>query len=695
MYKAFFKQLDRLTVAIAALLLGITVIAIITINYFFVDRLMLQDAQTLSRTAASQIRDELFLHSDDDKQINLADALSESEPVGAHMRQSFTLRSISKRSIAPAGIGPDFSARSLTSAPELWRFIQDRLQAQSYLNQLTSYAIYLPNGVVYLPSGLFDNHVTRQKYSSSSTIIGSVQSVFLNGSSLYAYREGSQGTYTQHFLPLTKNNRVVGVVMLDALQTGAGAKVASAVSNAVFLTTIAGLPIILLVVFLAWTRLKDSMRAQKEISFLELNDPLTELPNRAGFNQLLQGTIDNAQRNDEQFAIFSLDLDGFHKINDAIGHGIGDEILKSVAHRLPHYKPPNAVIARLSGDEFAMIFPDVTSAEEASQLAKVFLEEVAQPHPGYGEDIVCTGSIGIAFGPEDGVSGESLIKQAKLALYRAKDEGGNTFRFFEPDMDKALQKQRELERYLSQALRREEFELHYQPQVELTDRSVIGYEALLRWRHPEHGMISPADFIPVLEETKMIIEVGEYVLNRACQEALDFPDDVKVAVNLSPVQFEHQDIPMMVKRALAASGLPASRLELEITESVLMTDTKAAIKMLDSLKDLGVHVAMDDFGTGYSSLSYISEFEFDKIKIDRSFVSSIQTDERARAIITSVIGLGRALDIMITAEGIETSDQLLLIQAAGCHFGQGYLFGRPMPLAEILDDEETAESQVA
>ncbi len=211
-------------------------------------------------------------------------------------------------------------------------------------------------------------------------------------------------------------------------------------------------------------------------------------------------------------------------------------------------------------------------------------------------------------------------------------------------------------------------------------------------------MVSPVDFIPVLEETKMIVEVGEYVLNRACEEALQFPDVVKVAVNLSPVQFEHQDIPMMVKRALAATGLPASRLELEITESVLMADTKAAIKMLSSLKDLGVHVAMDDFGTGYSSLSYISEFEFDKIKIDRSFVSSIQTDERARAIITSVIGLGRALDIMITAEGIETSDQLLLIQAAGCHFGQGYLFGRPMPLSEVLGEEEQdpeVESRVA
>ncbi len=490
MYKAFFKQLDGLTLAIAALMLGITMIAIIAINHVFVDRLMLQDAQTLSQSAATQIRNELFSSSKTTEQINLADALSETETVAPHLRQSFTLRSISKRDVAPKDKRPEFVAKPLTGAPKLRQFIRDHLQAQTYLNQLTSYAIFLPGGSVYLPSGLYDNHVTRNKYSSSSPIIASVQSVFLNGAPLYAYRESPQGTYTQHFLPLTKNNRVVGVVMLDALQTGAGEKVASAVSNAVFLTTIAGLPIILLVVYLAWTRLQDGVRAQQEISFLELNDPLTELPNRAGFNQLLQGTIESAERSDDQFAIFSLDLDGFHKINDSIGHGIGDEILKSVALRLPHYKPPNGVIARLSGDEFAMIFPDVTTAEEASQLAKVFLEEVAQPHTGYPEDIICTGSIGIAFGPETGVSGEFLVKQAKLALYRAKEEGGNTFRFFEPDMDKALQKQRELENNLSQALKRDEFEIYYQPQVELTDRSIIGYEALLRWESSAiwHGL---------------------------------------------------------------------------------------------------------------------------------------------------------------------------------------------------------------
>ena len=254
-------------------------------------------------------------------------------------------------------------------------------------------------------------------------------------------------------------------------------------------------------------------------------------------------------------------------------------------------------------------------------------------------------------------------------------------------MDQALQKRRELEKSLVRALKEEEFELYYQPQVELSNAKIIGYEALLRWNHPEKGMISPADFIPVLEETKMIVEVGEYVLRRACKEALTWENGEKVAVNLSTVQFEHQDVPSMVAKALSDTGLSADRLEIEITESTLMSDTDAALVMLEDLKKLGVNIAMDDFGTGYSSLSYISEFEFDKIKIDRSFVASIQNEERARAIITTIIGLGRALDIMITAEGIETNEQLLLIQAAGCHFGQGYLFGKPVPLSDIIENK--------
>lgn len=699
MYKAFFKQFDGLTIAIGVSLLGITIVAILAINHVFVDRLLLKDAQSLTQNAASHIQQELFSVRDRDQHNNLVNALTAENTAPRGLKHEIVNGS-DKSSIAPNRRPtsivnlPQFRAEPLFDTPKLNRVIQETLKDRAHLNRLSSYAIYLPAGKVYLPDWLYANRTLRKKYSNSYQIVNSVQSVFVNGTSLYAYRESLAGNYTQHFQPLKKNNRVVAVVMMEALQTEAGVKMARAVSNAVTLTAVAGLPIILLVIYLTWSRLRDGVRAQEEINFLELHDPLTELPNRAGFHKILDETIEDALKTGENFAVLSLDLDGFHQINDALGHDMGDDILRTVVTRLFCYKPLNGTIARLSGDEFAMIFPDVSSAEEASQLAKVFLEEVAVAHRGQSDDIVCTGSIGIEFGPAAGMSGGTMLKNAKLALYRAKEDGGNTFRFFEPGMDKALQERRLLESCLSKAIKRNEFEIYYQPQVDLTSRQIIGYEALLRWHHPEQGMVSPVSFIPILEETRMIVEVGEYVLERACREATLWPDELKVAVNLSPVQFESQNVATMVKRVLDASGLAPERLELEITESVLMSDTESAIKMLHEIKELGVSIAMDDFGTGYSSLSYISEFDFDKIKIDRSFVSSIQTDERARAIVTTIIGLGRTLDIMITAEGIETSEQLLLIQAAGCHFGQGYLFGKPMPLSEIIRDEDR-QSQVA
>jgi len=411
---------------------------------------------------------------------------------------------------------------------------------------------------------------------------------------------------------------------------------------------------------------------------------------------LLKTVSRSKQDDDDKFAVFLLDLDGFHTINFELGDSVGDQILINVAGRLKEHQPQNSIVTRLSGDEFAIILPDVSTGEQAASFAKKFKDELGLAYMVEGQEVICTCSLGIVFAPDDGVRGETLIKNAKLALYRAKEEGGNTFRFFEPDMDKELQERRQLVKSLGLALEREEFELYYQPQVELIGHSITGYEALIRWNHPEKGLVSPVEFIPVLEETKMIIEVGEYVLKRACREALTWKNGETVAVNLSTVQFEGQDVLAMVKRALSETGLPASRLELEITESVLMTDTDSAIQLLSDLKALGVKIAMDDFGTGYSSLSYISQFEFDKIKIDRSFISSIQTDERARAITTTIIGLGRALDITITAEGIETNEQLLLVQAAGGHLGQGYLFGKPLPLSEIeaVKDQSLQEDTV-
>ncbi|GAA6213091.1 hypothetical protein NBRC116602_28320 [Hyphomicrobiales bacterium 4NK60-0047b] len=684
MLKTFTQQLDKITVAVIVSVFLLTLFTITSIHYMFVDRLIIQDAHTLSTNVADKIRGEFF---PGDILKNSAKRTRSFLQTGNGVTDRSFNRNSKNTNISTDTL-PQFTARPLLGAPKLKQFFDEHINDHNYLNALESFAVYLPSGTVYLPQKKFRAGSDLKKFTNSYRFVSSVQSVFKNGKSLYAFRENDESTHTQHFIPLKRDGKVLGVVLLEARQTTAGAKVANAVSSAVYFTTFAGLPVILLVMYLGWMRFREKTQAQEKISFLALNDHLTELPNRLTFNNILKHTIDiNTEAEEENIAVFSIDIDDFNQINEIIGHEAGDQYLISIAERLQEFKPKSATLSRMSGDEFAIILPEISTPEEASELAVQFLKQIAQPFPHKQEDITCTGSIGIAFGRSKDQKAETILKNAKLALYLAKEDGGNSFRFFEPTMDQALQRRRELVKNLTRALKEEEFELYYQPQVELNDAKIIGYEALLRWNHPTKGMVSPADFIPILEETKMIVEVGEYVLRRACKEALSWENDEKVAVNLSTVQFEHQDVPSMVAKALSDTGLAAERLEIEITESTLMSDTDAALVMLEDLKKLGVHIAMDDFGTGYSSLSYISEFEFDKIKIDRSFVSSIQDDERARAIITTIIGLGRALDIMITAEGIETNEQLLLIQAAGCHFGQGYLFGRPVPLNEITDKQ--------
>lgn len=686
MLKTFTQQLDKTTVAVIASVFIITLYTITSIHDVFVDRLIIQDAHTLSKSVADKIRGEFF----PDNILDASNRRTRSFTVGVrkHGDNYASNLSIGQNSIFDPKTFRKFTAKPLLGAPKLKQFFDTHIDKHNHLNALESFAVYLPNGTVFLPQKAFKPGFDLTKFTRSYRALTSVQSVFNKGKSVYAFRENDKTTHTQHFIPLKRDGKVLGVVLLEAKQTTAGTKVAHAVSSAVYFTTFAGLPVILLVMYLGWLRFKEKTQAQEKISFLALNDHLTELPNRLTFNNILKHTIDVCSDTDDRnIAVFSLDIDDFNQINEIIGHEAGDQYLVEIAERLQEGKPPSATLSRMSGDEFAVILPDVSTPDEAAELARLFLNQIALPFPHQQEEISCTGSIGIAFGKDKEQKAETILKNAKLALHRAKDDGGNSYRFFEPTMDQALQKRRELEKSLVRALKEEEFELYYQPQVELSNAKIIGYEALLRWNHPEKGMISPADFIPVLEETKRIVEVGEYVLRRACKEALTWENGEKVAVNLSTVQFEHQDVPSMVAKALSDTGLSADRLEIEITESTLMSDTDAALVMLEDLKKLGVNIAMDDFGTGYSSLSYISEFEFDKIKIDRSFVASIQNEERARAIITTIIGLGRALDIMITAEGIETNEQLLLIQAAGCHFGQGYLFGKPVPLSDIIENK--------
>jgi predicted signal transduction protein with EAL and GGDEF domain len=361
----------------------------------------------------------------------------------------------------------------------------------------------------------------------------------------------------------------------------------------------------------------------------------------------------------------------------------GDRLLKAVADRLRAEIRGNNLAARLGGDEFAIILTSDVSPNEVSDQATRLIQILSANYDIDGIEVVIGASIGIALSPGDGTTSEELMRNADMALYRAKSDGGGVHRFFEREMDRLAQKRRDMEMDLRRAFSNGEFELHYQPLVDIAADRISGFESLLRWRHPEKGMISPADFIPVAEDIGLIVALGEWVLREACTEAAKWPDDVKVAVNLSPVQFRSRNLVQVVISALAHSGLSPLRLELEITESLFLAETEANLAILHQLRELGVSISMDDFGTGYSSLSYLRSFPFDKIKIDRSFIKDIAERSDCVAIVRAISGLGRSLNITTTAEGVETVDQLDWLRAEGCNEVQGFLFSAAKPAGEV------------
>jgi diguanylate cyclase (GGDEF)-like protein len=384
-------------------------------------------------------------------------------------------------------------------------------------------------------------------------------------------------------------------------------------------------------------------------------------------------------------AILSLDLDGFKEVNDTLGHPVGDLLLREVASRIRSTIGENDLVARLGGDEFAILQTGVGQPEGATALATHLIEVVAAPYVLDGHMVIVGTSIGIAFAPGDGTRPPQLMKAADLALYRAKADGGNTYRFFEPDMDARMQARRKLELDLRKALTNGEFELYYQPIVRLKTGTVKGFEALIRWNHPERGVVFPGEFIPLAEEIGLIVPLGEWTLRQACSEASHWPSDIMIAVNLSPAQFKSRNLVQAILGALKESGLSASRLELEITESVLLQNSEMTLATLQQLHDAGLKIAMDDFGTGYSSLSYLRSFPFDKIKIDQSFVRNLTTNKDSLAIVRAVVGLGSSLGIETTAEGVETVDELEQLRKEGCTAVQGYFFSQARPAAEIRD----------
>ncbi|VIO72590.1 putative signaling protein [Bradyrhizobium ivorense] len=426
----------------------------------------------------------------------------------------------------------------------------------------------------------------------------------------------------------------------------------------------------------------ERTRADEKIAHMAHYDALTDLPNRVLFRERLEQAL-RALRSDEQLAVMYIDIDEFKSVNDALGHQIGDELLKAIADRLRLCLGQTGVAARLGGDEFAVIQTAIRSHTETMQLLAAIYQAIREPIDCCGHLITTDASIGIALAPGDGLDLDQLLRNADLALYGAKSDGRRTYRFFEAGMDARAKARRGLELELRQAIADGGFELHYQPLLHLEGGTVSCCEALLRWRHPERGMISPADFIPIAEDTGLINDLGHWVLNTACREAVNWPDHVHVAVNVSPIQFKSQTLALNVAAALAASGLAAARLELEITEAVLIRDDEAALDILHQLRELGVRIALDDFGTGYSSLSYLQRFPFDKIKIDRAFIKDLGATGASSTIVQAVVNIAAASDMTTTAEGVETEQQRTMLRLLGCTEMQGYLFSRPVSGAEI------------
>ncbi len=423
-------------------------------------------------------------------------------------------------------------------------------------------------------------------------------------------------------------------------------------------------------------------RIEERLAHQAHHDALTGLPNREKFRERMDEELKRALRGGS-FALLCLDLDGFKSVNDTLGHAAGDELLKHVAERLRNCVRETDTIARLGGDEFAVIQISTGQPVDATTLARRICKAVRAPITLGDNEVVVETSIGIAIAPKDGIGQEQLLKNADMALYRAKRDGRGTYCFFEQEMEVSVQDRHTLGLDLRKALAQDELQLHYQPLLNLENDRISGFEALLRWRHPERGMVPPSEFIPIAEETGQISQIGEWVLRQACSDAADWPEDIKIAVNVSPVQFQRGNLLQVVGSALTATGLSPSRLELEVTESVLLQDEEETLDILHRLHDLGLRISMDDFGTGYSSLSYLRSFPFDKIKIDATFVRDLSEDNDGIGIVQAVVGFASRLGAETTAEGVETDEQLAIIRADGCTEAQGYLFSPPRPLEDV------------
>jgi diguanylate cyclase (GGDEF)-like protein len=434
-------------------------------------------------------------------------------------------------------------------------------------------------------------------------------------------------------------------------------------------------------------RLKEEIANREELQarsqYLAYHDSLTGLGNRLLFKEQIEEALGDVSVASYPLAVLFVDLDGFKAVNDTLGHSVGDLLLKSIAVKIRDLLPSTDRIARLGGDEFGILQMSSSQPASSISLAEKIIEIASQTHSLEGHDVTVGASVGIAIAHPGEMNTESLLKCADLAMYSAKSDGRGTYRMFDPQMDATVQTRRALERDMRTALAQGGFTLAYQPLVNLQTKKVTAFEALMRWNHPDRGGVPPSEFIPVAEEMGLIVQLGEWALRQACAEAMEWPDEIRVSVNLSPLQFAKGNLVSTVLNALASSGLPAGRLELEITESVLLEKSERNIAMLNQLRELGVRISMDDFGTGYSSIGYLRSFPFDKIKIDQTFVRDLLVDEGSLAIVRAIAGLGVSFGITTTAEGVETEDQVRCLNLEGCTEVQGYFYSRPVPGSEI------------
>jgi diguanylate cyclase (GGDEF)-like protein len=572
---------------------------------------------------------------------------------------------------------PDVVLNALTRsspAPELLQLFEN----SGYGHRVLRYELYDQDGKLVFTSG--NSGLDLGERNRGERVAKAITANDLNAASV-ALRQGAGGSTPTHFavltLPLALNGQSRGTLVTYVDQSYQ----ANVLSD--YFGLIAGITMLLLGVAIAapaafaWMRSQERRKAQVQVRFLENHDVLTRLPNRKAFSEMLADAMVRMHRDRTHTAVLFLDIDKFKEINDATDLAGGDAVLREIAKRVQKSLREGDLVARLAGDEFAIALVDITNLGDVMAFMNRLVEALRLPFRVGDKDIVCTTSVGIALAPGDGDNAAIVLRHAAIALARAKADGGQRMCFFEQSMDKALQRRRLVEHELRLALSRDEFDVVYQPEYDLATDAQCAAEALIRWNHPVHGKIAPTHFISIAEDNGLIVPLGEWVLRRACSDAVKWPEPLTVAVNLSPAQFRDGDIAETVADILHETGLPASRLELEITESLLINDTEEVLDKLNRLRKLGVSIAMDDFGTGYSSLSYLARFPFNKIKIDRSFTRNMTQDPAVNAIVKTIIALGRSLDVTITAEGVETEEQAALLREYGCPQVQGFLYGYP------------------